>query len=104
MTRGVYLYHFSGKVSDHAGHYLGCSKNIEERDKAHRSGQGVPLIPAALQAGYAVTIVRIWPDQGFEFEQHLKQHYKNNRLLCPICNPSQAEHLYQPNSATQNKA
>lgn len=100
MTAGVYLYHFdppyvSPNGLGRAGHYLGCSKNIEERDKLHRTGRGVPLIPAALAAGCTVQIVRIWPDQSFAYEQHLKHHYKDSPRLCPICNPKLAHLLYQ---------
>lgn len=94
--KGTYLLHIDPPFK-HAKHYCGCSGiSVLDRIEVHLTGHGVPLVRAALAAGCEVILVRVWENQGFEFEQHLKQKYKNSPQLCPLCNPTQAQFLYQP--------
>ena len=93
-TRGCYLLHFSEPLA-HAAHYLGYSDDIARRFAQHlqvascqRHGRhdeawhkGSPLVCAAVRAGIAVRLVRVWPDQDRSFERKL--HHRHGSRLCP---------------------
>ncbi len=86
----VYLLHFMaedgthGKVADHAGHYLGWSRNVEGRLAHHKAGSGNPLVYAAVQQGLTPVIAKVWEGVDRHFERRLKNR-KGAPRLCPIC-------------------
>jgi|SRR6266567_950427 len=85
----VYLIHFSHPYQ-HAGHYLGWTKNLTARLRDHQNGNGARLIAVVREAGIDIQLVRIWHGQR-DIEQLLKK-YKHSSWLCPICNPHAATH------------
>jgi len=86
----LYLYCFRQGLESRPGvfarHYLGFTRDLEQRDAEHRAGSGSPLLRAALAAGLEVTIVRLWPGGDRKLERRLKKT-KNLPRYCPICNP-----------------
>lgn len=87
----MYLLHFDHAYK-HAGHYLGWSTNIGHRIAQHRQGKSrCKLTKVAAEAGIQMTLARTWVGADRTFEAHLKNHYKNNRRLCPICKAREKE-------------
>jgi hypothetical protein len=88
----VYLYHFNRAYRTETGreirHYAGYTSKTEPKHRfnQHIKGYGSPLVAAVCMAGIKVRIVRIWPDEGPEFEQKLKAAH-NLRRFCPTCYP-----------------
>jgi hypothetical protein len=81
----VYLLHFEPPYKQ-ARHYLGWTEGeVEDRLDTHRSGKGSPLIKAAVEAGCAIVLVRVWENVDRHFERALKDA-NNTPRLCPICN------------------
>lgn len=80
----VYLLHFDPPYK-HARHYLGWTSNLDQRLFEHMSGQGSPLIRAAVEAGHGVVLARTWNDLTRNDERSFKNQ-KNGPRLCPICN------------------
>ena len=78
----IYLLHFSGKVADHAQHYLGWALDPEKRLKEHRA----KLVLAAKAKGLTMEIVRTW--EGTRDQERRLKNLKNPRMLCPQCNPT----------------
>ncbi len=79
----VYLVHFA-RPHHGAQHYMGFSTNVPERVKAHRAGQGAPLLAAVTRRGIPWRVVRIWRGKDGFFEQRLKRSFAL-RDLCPAC-------------------
>lgn len=88
-TTIVYLYHFSSKVSDHAGHYLGSCDDLDKRDWLHQHGKGARLLQVAKERGIKFWIVRTWVGDR-KLERKLKNR-KNAAKLCPICRAKAAK-------------
>ncbi|HYE94480.1 MAG TPA: GIY-YIG nuclease family protein [Terriglobales bacterium] len=85
-TDFVYLLHFEPDYR-HAAHYLGSANDVEERVKEHVSGQGSPLVKAAVEAGCRVEVARVWEaakGYGRRLERRLKDRKESTRL-CPKC-------------------
>lgn len=82
---GVYLLHFSEKVS-HAQHYVGFAENIRRRVDVHLAGgcKASPLVRAAIRAGVQVTLTRVWPGLSRNDERSIKNR-KGTPKLCPVC-------------------
>lgn len=78
----VYLLHFERRYH-HAGHYMGWTTNLEERLKAHASGNGSRLVDVVTEAGIGWELARVWAG-GRELERKLKAQHHGPRL-CPIC-------------------
>ena len=79
----VYLLHFEPPYK-HAGRYIGWTqKSVQERWVEHVSGKGSPLVRAAVEAGCAVVIARVWEAVDRHFERDLKDQ-KNSTRLDPI--------------------
>jgi hypothetical protein len=69
-----------------ARHYLGWTGNgVEQRLAEHLSGQGSPLIKAAIERGMIPELVRTWERATRNDERKLKRS-KNLPRLCPHCN------------------
>jgi hypothetical protein len=84
----LYLLHFE-KPYGHASHYLALvvdEATIASRVETHRAGHGSPLVAAAVNAGIAVELVRIWPESDRSEERRLKSGHGSSRC-CPLCNP-----------------
>lgn len=82
---GLYLLHFDPPYL-HAGHYLGFSGEISARLEQHAScgAKASPLVRAALDAGAAVSLVRVWLGGSRVLERRLKRGGGLSRH-CPIC-------------------
>jgi predicted GIY-YIG superfamily endonuclease len=81
----VYLVHFEHKYH-HAGHYLGCARDLEARLQQHQAGKGARLMEVITQAGIPWRLARTW-EGGWGLEKYLKRQ-KNSPRLCPLCSPS----------------
>lgn len=79
----VYLIHFSKKFG-HARHYLGYTNDLKSRLHHHRNGTGSKLLKAVSAAGINWRIIRIWENEGVDFEQKIKR-CGNSTKYCPIC-------------------
>lgn len=84
--QGVYLLHFHSPY-EYASHYLGYADDIDRRVEAHRDGYGSKLTKALHRAGIGFQLARTWENGDRDFERKL-HNANNNKLLCPICNPS----------------
>lgn len=82
----VYLLHFDPPYR-HARHYIGWALSPARRFEEHRSGNGSPLVKAAVQAGCEVRLVRTWDAVDRHFERRLKNQ-KNSSRFCPLCKES----------------
>ena len=84
----VYLLHYD-KPLHHASHYLGASRNLEERIARHRYGHSTARITAAFHdQGSTFVVARTWETpRAFELESHIKKHFKKATVICPICTP-----------------
>lgn len=85
----VYIIHFESKLH-HAQHYVGSTKNLEQRLARHRQAKpktkgDANLIGVINEKGIpwqlATTI-----EGGREMERRIKARH-NTPKLCPICNP-----------------
>jgi predicted GIY-YIG superfamily endonuclease len=89
----VYLLHF-GQSYYHARHYLGFTRNVENRIRRHRRGRGSPLVRAVVESGIEIFLARRWERVTRAFERRL--HRRESRLACPICRGPQALRVWQP--------
>lgn len=81
----VYLIHFDQPLK-HAQHYLGfVEKDLDQRIRRHRNGQGAKLLRAVNQAGIGWSVVKVWEDGDRNFERSLKNK-KKTKCFCPKCN------------------
>jgi len=87
----VYLLHFEPSFK-HAGRYVGWTgvtddesplAAVQARYRQHVTGKGSPLVKAAVEAGCAVVIARVWADRDRHFERSIKEG-KNASRLDPI--------------------
>ena len=79
----VYLLHFDRSYR-HARHYIGWTRNLEQRLAEHRAGRGSPLIAAAIADGIDFQLAAIW--QGDRHAERRLHRQKNTRArLCSIC-------------------
>ncbi len=87
MDGAIYLLHLDRKVADHAGHYLGWSRDLDQRLAAHRKGTGARLMEVCAERGINFTLARTWNG-----DRHLERKLKRRKAaprLCPICRPPQ---------------
>lgn len=86
----VYLLHFSEPYK-HARHYLGWTNDLPKRLREHMNGKRANCVLTYVikNAGIEHQVVRTWAGP-ITLEKALKKR-KNNRLLCPICNPDVKE-------------
>jgi hypothetical protein len=85
--RTTYLLCFKETPVGHSGHYLGSTKHLPSRLRAHRYGTAAALTRELKKRGGRFQCVRTWRGN---LENELKAQ-KNARRLCPVCNP----HRYQ---------
>lgn len=88
MDGYVYLIHIDPPLA-HAKHYLGSTIDVTKRMRQHVTGNGNPLLKAAVDAGCNLEIVRVWHYPEIEWarraEAKLKRQQHNGRY-CPVCN------------------
>lgn len=82
----VYLLHFNQRIhpTRPAQHYLGYSKDLDERIRNHRLGGGARLCQVARERRINFKVAEVWIG-GRYLERQLKRQ-KNSRRFCPICN------------------
>jgi hypothetical protein len=79
----VYLLHFERSYRN-ARHYIGFTRNLEQRLEEHRAGRGSPLVAAALADGIDFQLAAIW--EGDRHDERRLHRQKNTRArLCPLC-------------------
>lgn len=78
----------------HAGHYLGWTEGpAQDRVLTHLTGHGSPLIRAALAAGCAVGLARVWENVTRSFERRMK-NAAHIPFACPCCRGEKAHRRY----------
>lgn len=83
----VYLIHFDHILHPNSlnRHYIGFAHDVEARVKHHHNGTSkVRMFEVAKERGIGFQVVRIWQEEGKEFERWLKS-LKNAPRKCPIC-------------------
>lgn len=85
----VYLLHFKKPInpSRPAQHYLGWTKELDERIRAHRRGKVSRFCQVAFERGINFKVAEVWIGDR-SLERQLKQQ-KNSRRFCPICHKLQ---------------
>jgi len=78
----IYLLHFDTRYQ-HAGHYLGWTRNLSARVARHFRGHGSRLMQVVMEAGISVQVARTWEGDRNE-ERRLKKQGGRSRL-CPVC-------------------
>ena len=78
----IYLLHFSAPFK-HAKHYMGWTTNLEQRLKAHGTGNGSRLVEVITEAGLSFELVRTW--EGTRNDERKLKNGKRGPRLCPIC-------------------
>jgi len=105
----LYLLCFPGGLQSRPGvfarHYLGWTENgVDTRVAQHLSGQGSPLVRAAIERGLEPELVRTWTNKTRAYERKLKKS-KNLPRLCPHCHPTSENHSTErtpcPRATTQ---
>ena len=90
----VYLLHFDRSYR-HARHYIGFTRNLEQRLEEHRAGRGSPLIAAAIADGIDFELAAIW--EGDRHDERRLHRQKNTRAqLCPVCVASERAAATEP--------
>ncbi len=83
----VYLLHFDEAIGNDrhsAQHYIGYTKNVNQRMWQHSNGVGFGrLVHVARERGITFALARVWPAGDRALEKRLKQRHQ--KLLCPIC-------------------
>lgn len=79
----VYLLHFEQPYK-HARHYLGWTRDLEQRLAAHRSGSGARLLAVLKEQGIGFVLARTWPNSTRARERQLKTQGGASRC-CPVC-------------------
>lgn len=82
-TKIVYLLHFN-RPYKHAKHYLGSTRNLDQRISEHLNGHGARLLEVLVLNNISFQLVRTWKGDK-KLERKLK-NMKCSPKLCPICN------------------
>jgi hypothetical protein len=78
----VYVLHFDRPYA-HARHYVGFTRNLDQRIARHRAGLSSPLMRAVRKARIGFKVARIWHGVTRRFERRV--HHMQTKLLCPLC-------------------
>ncbi|HEY9690575.1 MAG TPA: GIY-YIG nuclease family protein [Oculatellaceae cyanobacterium] len=83
----VYLLHFNQPINSTrpAQHYLGYTKDLDQRIRQHRLGTGSRLCQVAKERGIKFKLVEVW--KGDRTLERLLKRQKNSPRFCPICQP-----------------
>ena len=81
----VYLLHFDSPINPArpCRHYIGSTKDLNQRLTDHRHGRGARLTAVAIERGISWKLAAVW-DGGRQLERQLKRQ-KNAPRMCPIC-------------------
>jgi hypothetical protein len=93
----VYLLHFDKPLegSNRPQHYLGWTAKLRERMEYHAAYGGACIIRNGFRPrGIGFSLARTWPGAGRGVERWIKLHYRNLRILCPMCCPSTTRALH----------
>jgi predicted GIY-YIG superfamily endonuclease len=86
---GVYLLHADRSHPVYGWqHYIGWSRNIDQRLADHRRGSGSRVTREWRRAGIAFRVVGTWPGVSQGAERRLQQ--VKGRNLCPVCSGAAA--------------
>jgi predicted GIY-YIG superfamily endonuclease len=66
-------------------HYLGFTRNLEQRLVSHRQGTACATTKLAFDRGIGFTLARTWPGTQ-KLERGIKRTWVVN--CCPICRPA----------------
>lgn len=105
----IYLLHASrpyvgtpsapGKKIQTASHYLGWAKQLKLRIEHHRDGSGGNLTRVWKENGITFEVVRTW--KGTRSDERTLHNLKDNKSLCPLCDPRAALHMKEiPHAAS----
>ena len=84
----IYLLHLDGPLH-HARHYLGWTRDLEARLAEHTSGNGSPLVRAAIAAGATIRLAATI--EGTRDDERAIKRCKDAPSRCPICQPTETE-------------
>ena len=87
MDGWLYVAHMEPAFA-HASHYVGWSENPGPRFVTHLTGQGSPLIRAAIRAGSQVSFMVL--GRGTRADER-RLHNRGGKAVCPICRDPLAE-------------
>jgi hypothetical protein len=89
----VYLLHFERPYKGRSRHYLGFTRNLEQRLENHRRGTACATTRLAFDRGIGFTLARTWPGTP-----KLEREIKSSGVVkcCPICPPRPAPSLPRP--------
>jgi hypothetical protein len=81
----VYLLHFERPYKGRSRHYLGFTRNLEQRLESHRHGTACATTKLAFDRGIGFTLARTWPGT-----QKLERDIKRTGVVncCPVCRPA----------------
>jgi len=78
----VYLLHFD-RPYRRVRHYVGFTRDLDQRIAQHRAGHRSPLMRAVRDAGIGFRVARVWHGVTRRFERRL--HKMNLKPICPLC-------------------
>jgi len=79
----VYILHLDSKLNGHAQHYIGFTRQLENRLFHHRKGSGAKFTKAANEAGIQYSIAADWP--GTRNLERAMKNNRNHKQFCHIC-------------------
>jgi predicted GIY-YIG superfamily endonuclease len=79
----VYLLHFDRPYWGPMQHYVGFTRNLPQRLRAHREGDGCLTTRRAFDQGIGFTLARIWWPGTLRLERQIKDRGPVN--YCPVC-------------------
>jgi predicted GIY-YIG superfamily endonuclease len=79
----IYLLHFDQPYK-HAKHYLGWTRDLEQRLADHRAGSGARLMAVLAREGIGFTLARLWQPADRRRERQIKNQGGLSRS-CPTC-------------------
>ncbi|WP_333316165.1 MULTISPECIES: GIY-YIG nuclease family protein [unclassified Microcoleus] len=81
----VYLLHFEQPIcpTHPSQHYVGWTKDLDERLYQHKKGRGAKFCGAARERGIKFVLAECWVADK-SFERTIKRQ-KNHKRFCPIC-------------------
>jgi hypothetical protein len=79
----VYLPHFDRPYWEPMRHYVGFTRSLPQRLRAHREGDGVVTTCRAFDQGIWFTLARVWWPGTLRLERQIKARGPVN--YCPLC-------------------
>ncbi|EAZ88605.1 GIY-YIG nuclease family protein [Crocosphaera chwakensis] len=81
----VYILHFQRPISPYhtAQHYVGFTKDIDQRIREHRKGRGSRFCAVAKERDISFTLAELLMGER-SLEKAIKRQ-KNTKIFCPVC-------------------